>query len=102
MENIVQLVFNYGIGFVIVGLFIYDWFTNKKDVKMTLKQNEKCLGEISVSGKNTEKSLTLLQQSMNLVQQSMDEQKEMMITHDKKTEHTQFIVEEIKNNLEKR
>lgn len=42
MENIVQLVFNYGIGFVIVGLFIYDWFTNKKDIKMTLKQNEKC------------------------------------------------------------
>lgn len=45
MENIVQLVFNYGIGFVIVGLFIYDWFTNKKDIKMTLKQNEKCLGK---------------------------------------------------------
>lgn len=65
MEEITQLIFNYGIGFVIVGLFIYDWITNKKDIKKTLTQNEKALEEIANSTKNTAKSLELLQQSMN-------------------------------------
>lgn len=65
MEEVTSLLFNYGIGFVIVGLFIYDWITNKKDIKKTLGQNEKALEEIANSTKNTAKSLELLQQSMS-------------------------------------
>lgn len=89
MEEITKLVFNYGIGFVIVGMFIYDWIVNKKDVKKTLNQNEKALEEIANATKNTAKSLELLQQSMN-------EQKDSLQLHDKKCEKTQYIVEEIK------
>lgn len=92
MEEITKLLFNYGIGFVVVALFIYDWITNKKDIKKTLEQNERALEEISNSSKNTAKSLELLQQSMN-------EQKDNLLVHDKRCEKTQYIVEEIKQNL---
>lgn len=94
MEQVTRLLFDYGIGFVIVGLFIYDWITNKKDIKHTLTQNEKALEEIANSTKNTAKSLELLQQSMN-------EQKDSLAIHDKRCEKTQFLVEKIEEVIEK-
>lgn len=90
MEEMAKLLSDYGVGLIIVVLFIYDWLTNKKDIKKTLEQNEKCLEEISSSTKNTAKSLDLLQQSMN-------EQKDSLMIHDKRCEKTQYIVEEIKH-----
>ncbi len=74
MENIVQLVANYGVSIIIVGLFLWDWVTNKKKITETLE-------EMKVSNSNTSKSLELLQKSME------------------SQEHT---LEEIKNNIEKR
>lgn len=94
MKETLELLSNYGVGLVIIMLFIYDWFTNKKDIKKTLNQNEKCLEEISISSKNTTKSLDLLQQTMN-------EQKDALMIHDKRCEKTQYLVEEIKNNIER-
>lgn len=93
MEKIVELLSNYGVGLVIVGLFIYDWLINKKEQTNILKQNEKCLEELSVSSKNTSKSLELLQQSMN-------DQKEALFIHDKRCEKTQYLVEEIKKKVD--
>lgn len=74
MENVVQLVANYGVTVIIVGLFLWDWITNKKKITETLE-------EMKVSNANTSKSLELLQKSM---------------------ENQEQTLEEIKNNIEKR
>lgn len=74
MENIVNLISNYGVSAIVVGLFVWDWVTNKKKITETLE-------EIKVSNSNTSKSLELLQKSME------------------SQEHT---LEEIKNNIERR
>ena len=53
MEEIANLITNYGVSIVIVALFIWDWVTNKKETKKTLnaiqKSNENiasCLTEM--------------------------------------------------------
>lgn len=74
MENIVNLVANYGVSAIVVALFVWDWVTNKKKITETLE-------EMKVSNSNTSKSLELLQKSME------------------SQEHT---LEEIKNNIERR
>lgn len=74
MENIVQLVANYGVSIVIVGLFLWDWIANKRKITETLE-------EMKVSNSNTSKSLELLQKSM---------------------ENQEHTLEEIKNNIERR
>lgn len=74
MENIVQMLANYGVSIVIVGLFLWDWVTNKKKITESLE-------EMKVSNSNTAKSLELLQKSM---------------------ENQEQTLAEIKNNIEKR
>jgi hypothetical protein len=74
MENIVQIVANYGVSIVIVGLFLWDWIANKRKITETLE-------EMKVSNSNTSKSLELLQKSM---------------------ENQEHTLEEIKKNIEKR
>lgn len=74
MENIVNLVANYGVSAIVVALFVWDWVTNKKKITETLE-------EMKVSNSNTSKSLELLQKSM---------------------ENQEHTLEEIKNNIEKR
>ena len=66
MEEIANLVMNYGVSIVIVALFIWDWITNKKDTKKTLNaiqsSNENiasCLIEMKQSNANISKSLDL-------------------------------------------
>lgn len=66
MENIVQLVANYGVSIVIVGLFLWDWIANKKKITETLE-------EMKVSNANTSKSLELLQKSMDNQNQTLEE-----------------------------
>jgi len=93
MEEITKLLFDYGIGFVIVGLFIYDWIANKTDIKKSLKQTEKALDEISNSSKNTTKTLEILEQNLN-------DQKNKLLTHDKRCEETLNVSKQIKDILE--
>ena len=57
MENIVQMLANYGVSIVIVGLFLWDWIANKRKITETLE-------EMKISNSNTAKSLELLQKSM--------------------------------------
>ena len=71
MENIVNLVANYGVSAIVVALFVWDWLTNKKKITETLE-------EMKVSNSNTSKSLELLQKSM---------------------ENQEHTLEEIKNNI---
>lgn len=56
---------NYGVSIVIVGLFIWDWFSNKKDMKETLV----VIKDTSV---NISKSLDLLQKSMDKHDEKLD------------------------------
>lgn len=74
MENIVQMLANYGVSIVIVGLFLWDWIANKRKITETLE-------EMKVSNANTSKSLELLQKSMESQEQTLAD---------------------IKNNIEKR
>lgn len=74
MENIVQMLANYGVSIVIVGLFLWDWIANKRKITETLE-------EMKISNSNTSKSLELLQKSM---------------------ENQEQTLAEIKNNIEKR
>lgn len=65
MEEFVKIVANYGISIVIVGLFLYDWFTNKKEMKSTLD----VIKDTSI---NISKSLDLLQKSMDRHDEKLD------------------------------
>ncbi len=91
MEEIIKIMQNQGVGAVIVILFVWDWLTNKKDIKTTLEQNEKCLQEISNSTKNTAKSLELLQESMK-------DQRDLLLNHDRKSDEIKGILERRKKN----
>ena len=72
MEEIANLIMDYGVSIIIIGLFIWDWITNKKDIKKTLEaieENSKnvgaCLTEMKQSNDNISKSLDLLQKSLD-------------------------------------
>lgn len=65
MEDIVRLVANYGVSIVIVALFLWDWFTNKKEMKDTLD----VIKDTSI---NISKSLDLLQKSMDRHDEKLD------------------------------
>ena len=66
MENVVQIVANYGVSIVIVGLFLWDWIANKRKITETLE-------EMKVSNSNTSKSLELLQKSMENQEHTLEE-----------------------------
>lgn len=66
MEEIIKLTANYGVSIIIVGLFLWDWFNNKKDMKETLE----VIKDTSI---NISKSLDLLQKSMDRHDEKLDE-----------------------------
>ena len=79
MEEIIQMVSNYGTSIIIVGIFLWDYVANKKDMKKTLDTvrdtNEtisKCLIEMKQQNNNTAKSLELLQKSMDNTEEKID------------------------------
>ncbi|MEG1705089.1 MAG: hypothetical protein RR290_00750 [Clostridia bacterium] len=88
MEDIVKMIMNYGTSFVIIGLFIFDWFKNKDKIKDTLEQNTKFLEEMKNTNSNTSKSLELLQKSM-------DNQQEFMVEHDKRCGNIEKSISEL-------
>lgn len=93
MQEIVDLVSKYGVSLVIVALFLYDWFTTRKDMQKTLEQNSNCLTEIQNTNKNTAKTLELLQKSM-------DNQSKFLQVHDKRCEEIEKDIEKIEMRME--
>lgn len=65
MEEIAKLIANYGVSIIIVTIFIWDWFTNKKDMKETIE----VIKDTSI---NISKSLDLLQKSMDRHDEKLD------------------------------
>lgn len=94
MQEIIDMISKYGVPLVIVGLFLYDWLTTRKNMQKTLEQNSTCLAEIQNTNKNTAKSLELLQKSM-------DNQAEFLQVHDKRCETSTNGILEINKELEK-
>lgn len=92
MEEIVKLISSYGVSFVIVALFLWDYIVNRKReeknqeiikntiaaVNDTTKTISGCLIEIQQSNMNMSKSLDILQQSMNQQSEKLDKQSEKL------------------------
>ena len=95
MQEILDIVSNFGASIAIVILFLYDWFTTRKDMQKTLEQNSTCLSEIQNTNKNTAKSLELLQKSM-------DNQYEFLQVHDKRCEEIEKSIEKIEVRMEEK
>ena len=93
MKELLEMLTNYGVSIIIVGLFLYDWFTTRKDMQKTLEQNSKCLVEIQNTNRNTAKSLELLQKSM-------DNQSEFLQVHDRRCEAIEKDIEKIEIKME--
>lgn len=79
MEEFLNMIANYGVTIVIVALFIWDWITNKKEIKKTLetiKTSDEtiadCLVEMKSSNENISKSLDILQKSLDNQTQKID------------------------------
>lgn len=66
MEQIASLIGTYGVSAIIIVLFIWDWITNKKEMKETLTV-------IKDTSLNISKSLDLLQKSMDKHDEKLDE-----------------------------
>ena len=95
MQEILEMISKFGVSLVIVALFLYDWFTTRKDMQKTLEQNSKCLTEIQTTNRNTAKSLELLQKSM-------DNQSEFLQVHDKRCEAIEKDIEKIEIKMEEK
>lgn len=93
MQEMAELINKYGVPLMIVVLFLYDWFTTRKDMQKTLEQNSTCLMEIQNTNRNTAKSLELLQKSM-------DNQSEFLQVHDKRCEAIEKDIEKIEMRME--
>ena len=72
MEELANMIMNYGVTIVIVMIFLWDYIANKKEIKNTLETMKdtnlnisNCLEEMKNSNSNMEKSLDLLQKSMD-------------------------------------
>lgn len=86
MEEIANLIGNYGAMVIIVVLFLWDWVCNKKDIKNTLEEMKK-------ANTNTSKTLELLQKSM-------DNQYEFLQVHDRRCENIEKSIEKIEIRME--
>ena len=71
MEEWLTLISNYGVTIIIVALFLWDWISNRKDVKNSLEQ-------MSKANDNTANSLDLLRKSM-------ENQEKLLVEHDKRS-----------------
>ncbi len=86
MEEMLNLISTYGVSAIIVGLFLWDYVSNKKKlaenqemIKSTLKTVEEttttisnCLIEMQQTNLNTAKSLELLQKQMESTDKKID------------------------------
>ena len=65
MQEWANLIANYGVTIIIVGLFLWDWVNNKKDMKDTLE----VIKDTSI---NISKSLDLLQKATERQDEKLD------------------------------
>ena len=86
MEDLIKLISSYGVSFVIVAIFLWDYIVNKKKinenqevikstltvVKDTTVTISKCLVEIQQTNYNVAKSLELLQTQMETTDKKVD------------------------------
>ena len=86
MEEIMKLMGTYGVSFVIVGIFLWDYIANKKrlaenqeiikDTLSAVKDTDttiaNCLKEMQQQNLNTAKSLELLQRQMENTDKKID------------------------------
>lgn len=86
MEEMLNLISTYGVSAIIVGLFLWDYVSNKKKlaenqemIKSTLKTVSEstatisnCLNEMQQTNLNTAKSLELLQKQMESTDKKVD------------------------------
>lgn len=86
MEEIINMLSSYGVSFVIVALFLWDYITNRKreeknqeivkntiiTVNETTKTISNCLLEMQQSNSNMSKSLDILQQTVNQQSSKLD------------------------------
>lgn len=86
MEEIINMLSSYGVSFVIVALFLWDYITNRKreeknqeiikntiiTVNETTKTISNCLLEMQQSNVNMSKSLDILQQTVNQQSSKLD------------------------------
>jgi hypothetical protein len=86
MEEVVKLVSTYGVSFVIVAIFLWDYIVNKKrlaenqeiikDTLTAVKETDttiaNCLKEMQQQNLNTAKSLELLQRQMENTDKKVD------------------------------
>lgn len=100
MEAILELINKFGVPLVIVGLFLYDWVTTRKDMQETLKQNSMCLEEIKNTNINNAETNKNTAKSLELLQKSMDTQYEFLQAHDKRCENVEKNVERIEIKME--
>ncbi len=95
MQEILEMMSKFGVSFVIVGLFLYDWLITRKSMQKTLEQNSACLVEMQNTNKNTTKSLELLHKSM-------DNQYEFLQAHDRRCENIEKSIEKIEIRMEEK
>lgn len=100
MEAILELINKFGVPLVIVGLFLYDWVTTRKDMQETLKQNSMCLEEIKNTNINNADTNRNTAKSLELLQKSMDNQYEFLQVHDKRCENIEKNIEKIEIKME--
>lgn len=66
MEEFVKLIFNYGGTVVLAALFVYVFFSDRKEKKDEKEKNNKILNELSTSNNNIAESLNLLRSSIDI------------------------------------
>lgn len=79
MEEIVQLITNYGVMVIITTLFVWDWITNRKIITKSIEEiatantNIKgCLENLEKNSENISKSLDLLQKTLESQDRKID------------------------------
>ena len=102
MQEMLEMISKFGVSLVIVGLFLYDWFTTRKDMQKTLEQNSRCLDEIKNTNVNNAEKNRNTPKSLELQQKTMDNQSEFLQVHDKRCENIEKSIEKIEIKMEDR
>ena len=100
MEEFMEMLNKFGVPLIIVGLFLYDWVTTRKDMQETLKQNSMCIKEIKNTNINNAETNKNTAKSLELLQKSMDNQYEFLQVHDKRCENIEKNIEKIEVRME--
>lgn len=79
MEEIVQALGDFGVSFVIVALFLWDWVTNKKSYTESLTQIKESNQNIAESNMNISKSLDIILNNQLTLENKVDRNYEELV-----------------------